>query len=164
MPGSSLPIGGAGTHSVLTGHRGLPSSKLFTNLNQVEVGDQFVLHILNEVLTYQVDQIQIVEPQDLSELEIQPDQDLCTLITCTPYGINTHRLLVRGHRILDGEHEPEMDNPIAEDAIQVDTSLIISMLAITLLLALALVVLWFLRNHRKHSKREKQKNRSQRKI
>ncbi len=99
MPGSSLPIGGAGTHSVLMAHRGLPTSRLFTDLDQVEQGDTFVLHVLGQTLTYEVDQILVVEPDEISELDIQPDRDLCTLVTCTPYGINSHRMLVRGSRI-----------------------------------------------------------------
>ncbi len=99
IEGSSLPVGGPGTHAVLSGHRGLPSAKLFTNLDELVVGDEFLIRVLDETLTYEVDQIRIVEPDDLSDLEIEEDKDLCTLVTCTPYGINTHRLLVRGHRV-----------------------------------------------------------------
>ena len=99
LAGTSLPIGGAGTHSVLSGHRGLPSALLFTDLDKMEEGDTFVLSILNEKLVYQVDQIQVVEPDQVSSLRVEPGQDYVTLITCTPYGINTHRLLIRGHRI-----------------------------------------------------------------
>ena len=96
---SSLPVGGEGTHTVLSGHRGLPSARLFTDLDKMKVGDGFILSVLNEVLTYEVDQIRIVEPTDLSELQIVPGKDYCTLVTCTPYGINSHRLLIRGHRV-----------------------------------------------------------------
>ena len=96
---TSLPIGGEGTHSALSGHRGLPSARLFTDLDKLVIGDEFVLSMLDEILTYQVDQIRVVEPTDLSELQIVPGKDYCTLVTCTPYGINTHRLLVRGHRV-----------------------------------------------------------------
>ena len=96
---SSLPVGGEGTHCVLSGHRGLPSARLFTDLDKLVVGDEFILSILDEVLTYSVDQIRVVEPTDLTELQIVPGKDYCTLVTCTPYGINTHRLLVRGHRV-----------------------------------------------------------------
>ncbi|MBE6994735.1 MAG: class C sortase [Ruminococcaceae bacterium] len=96
---SSLPVGGEGTHTVLSGHRGLPSARLLTDLDRLVVGDTFTITVLNNVCTYEVDQIRIVEPQDLTELEILDDKDYCTLVTCTPYGINTHRLLVRGHRI-----------------------------------------------------------------
>ena len=99
IEGSSLPTGGLGTHCVLSGHRGLPSARLFTSLDKMEVGDTFMLHVLDETLTYEVDQILIVEPQDVSALELDPLADLCTLVTCTPYGINSHRLLVRGHRV-----------------------------------------------------------------
>ncbi len=96
---TSLPVGGEGTHSVLSGHRGLPSARLFTDLDKLVVGDRFLLSVLNEVLTYEVDQIRVVEPEDLTELQIVSGKDYCTLVTCTPYGINTHRLLVRGHRV-----------------------------------------------------------------
>ena len=96
---SSLPIGGEGTHSVLSGHRGLPSAKLFTDLDQMKEGDRFEITVLNQLISYEVDQIRIVEPGDVSELGIVPGQDYCTLVTCTPYGINTHRLLIRGHRV-----------------------------------------------------------------
>lgn len=96
---SSLPVGGAGTHTVLSGHRGLPSARLFTDLDKLREGDVFVFRILDEVLTYEVDQILIVEPDETDSLVMQEGKDLCTLVTCTPYGINTHRLLVRGHRI-----------------------------------------------------------------
>jgi sortase A len=99
IEGSSLPVGGESTHCVLSGHRGLPSSKLFTDLDQLTTGDVFVITVLNETLTYEVDQVLIVDPDDTSALGIVEGEDLCTLVTCTPYGINTHRLLVRGHRI-----------------------------------------------------------------
>lgn len=99
IAGTSLPVGGIGTHSVLSGHRGLPSAKLFSNLNEMAEGDVFLLHILDEVLTYEVDQILTVLPEEIAALEIDPEADLCTLVTCTPYGVNTHRLLVRGHRV-----------------------------------------------------------------
>uniref|UniRef100_UPI002598C955 class C sortase n=1 Tax=uncultured Bifidobacterium sp. TaxID=165187 RepID=UPI002598C955 len=98
LEGSSLPVGGKGTHTVLSGHRGLPSSKLFTDLDDLEQGDVFMIHVLDRTLTYQVDQIVTVDPYDMDDLAIDPDQDYCTLVTCTPYGINTQRLLVRGHR------------------------------------------------------------------
>ena len=96
---SSLPVGGESTHAVLSGHRGLPSARLFTDLDKLREGDHFLLYILSETLTYEVDQIRIVEPEDISELRLQEGKDLCTLVTCTPYGINTHRMLIRGHRI-----------------------------------------------------------------
>ena len=99
LQGSSLPVGGLGTHAVLSAHRGLPSTKLFSDLDKLEIGDTFTVTILDQLLTYQVDQIEIVEPHDITKLDIDPEQDYLTLMTCTPYGINTHRMLVRGKRI-----------------------------------------------------------------
>lgn len=99
LEGSSLPVGGKSSHCVLSGHRGLPSARLFTDLDQMEEGDTFILNILGHKLAYEVDQIKMVLPEEMSDLEIQEGKDLCTLVTCTPYGINTHRLLVRGHRV-----------------------------------------------------------------
>lgn len=156
MPGSSLPVGGPSTHAVITGHRGLPSSRLFTDLDQVAEGDVFVLHVLNETLFYQVDQIRIVEPQDLTELEIQEGKDLCTLITCTPYGINTHRMLVRGHRIEESQMG-DVDYRVTADAMQVDTLLVAPILALPLLVIL--VVCLFLRDKKKPRKSKKTKER-----
>lgn len=99
IEGTSLPVGGKSTHTVMSAHRGLPSAKLFTDLDQMAVGDQFYIHVLDEHLAYEVDQINVVLPEEVSLLDIVPDEDLATLVTCTPYGINTHRLLVRGHRV-----------------------------------------------------------------
>ena len=99
LQGSSLPVGGLGTHAVLSAHRGLPSTKLFSDLDKLEIGDTFTVTILDQLLTYQVDQIEIVEPHDITKLDIDPKKDYLTLMTCTPYGINTHRMLVRGKRI-----------------------------------------------------------------
>ena len=99
LPETSLPVGGKSTHCVLSGHRGLPSARLFSDLDKLVEGDVFTLSILNETYSYEVDRIRVVKPEDLSELRIIPGQDLCTLVTCTPYGVNTHRLLVRGHRV-----------------------------------------------------------------
>ena len=96
---TSLPVGGESTHTVVSGHRGLPSAKLFTDLDQMKEGDTFTITVLNQTISYAVDQIRIVEPGDITELAITPGQDYCTLVTCTPYGINTHRLLIRGHRV-----------------------------------------------------------------
>lgn len=98
LAGSSLPVGGTSTHSVLTGHTGLSSARLFTDLTELEVGDVFFLHVLGETLPYEVDQVKVVLPENLSDLSIIPGEDHCTLLTCTPYGVNTHRLLVRGTR------------------------------------------------------------------
>ena len=99
IEGSSLPVGGLNTHCVLSGHRGLPSAKLFSNLDKLEEGDIFMIRTLDQTLTYEVDQIRIVLPDEVDDLKIEEGKDLCTLVTCTPYGINTHRLLVRGHRV-----------------------------------------------------------------
>ena len=99
IEGSSLPVGGESTHCVLSGHRGLPSAKLFSDLDEMKEGDLFTLHVLNETLTYEVDKIRVVLPEEMSSLEIEEGKDLCTLVTCTPYGINTHRILVQGHRV-----------------------------------------------------------------
>ena len=124
---------------VLSGHRGLPSAKLFTNLDQLVEGDTFTIRVLDEVLTYEVDQILIVEPEDVSALEIIPGRDLCTLVTCTPYGINTHRLLVRGTRI---ENEPQAQTVrVTSDAVQIEPLLVAPVLAAPVLLTLLLVLL-----------------------
>lgn len=101
VEGSSLPVGGESTHCVLSGHRGLPSAKLFSDLNSLEVGDRFTVSVLGEDLTYEVDEINVVLPSETEKLLIADGEDLCTLVTCTPYGINSHRLLVRGKRILN---------------------------------------------------------------
>ncbi|MBO5157975.1 MAG: class C sortase [Lachnospiraceae bacterium] len=135
---SSLPAGGESSHCVLSGHRGLPSAKLFTNLDELVVGDTFLLHVLDEVLTYEVDQILIVEPSDLSALDIIDGQDLCTLITCTPYGINSHRLLVRGHRIDTVE---ESNVRVTADAMQIDPLMVAPVVAAPILLILLAAVL-----------------------
>lgn len=137
LAGSSLPVGGAGTHCVLTGHRGLPSAKLFTNLDEMEEGDTFSLHVLDRTLTYEVDQIRIVEPQELEDLEIEEGKDYCTLVTCTPYGINTHRLLVRGHRI----ETTEESIPVPADAVQIDRNLVAPAVAGILIAIAAVIVL-----------------------
>lgn len=134
---SSLPTGGAGTHCVFSGHRGLPSAKLFTNLDKLVAGDTFVLRVLDEVLTYEVDQILIVEPQDVSALHIEAGKDLCTLVTCTPYGINTHRLLVRGHRV---ENRSESIR-VTSDATQIEPLLVAPVVALPMLLMLLVLLL-----------------------
>ena len=136
---SSLPTGGEGTHCVLSGHRGLPSAKLFTNLDQLVEGDTFVLRVLDEVLTYQVDRILIVEPNDVDTLLIEEGQDLCTLVTCTPYGVNSHRLLVRGHRI---ENQAQAQTiRVTSDAIQIEPLIVAPVVALPMLLVLLIVLL-----------------------
>ena len=99
LEGSSLPIGGESTHAVISAHRGLPSASLFTDLDQLEIGDHFLIHVLDETLCYEVDQILVVDPEDTSALAVEDGEDLMTLLTCTPYGVNTQRLMVRGHRV-----------------------------------------------------------------
>ena len=132
---TSLPVGGESSHCVLSGHRGLPSAMLFTNLDKLVEGDVFMLRVLNEVLTYEVDQILIVLPQNSSDLQIALGEDYCTLVTCTPYGINSHRLLVRGHRI-ENEESAESVRVISE-AVQIDQAIVASVLALpTLILML----------------------------
>ncbi len=136
---SSLPVGGESTHCVLSGHRGLPSAKLFTNLDKLVEGDIFTITVLNETLTYQVDQILIVEPEDTDDLYVVEGEDLCTLVTCTPYGINTHRLLVRGHRIANIEEESPMY--ITSEANRIEPLLVAPVVAAPMLLALLIYTL-----------------------
>ena len=138
IEGSSLPVGGSGTHCVISGHRGLPSAKLFTDIDKLVIGDVFMLHVYDEMLTYENDQILIVEPEDYSALAIEEGKDYCTLVTRTPYGINTHRLLIRGHRIenmtIDGTR-------VTSDAIKVNKYLVIAGLSLLLLFVYYLFVL-----------------------
>lgn len=144
---SSLPVGGESSHCVLSGHRGLPSAKLFTNLDQLSEGDVFMLRVLDEVLTYEVDQILIVEPQETDALQIVEGQDYCTLVTCTPYGINSHRLLVRGHRIENLDEAKGMR--VTADAEQIDPMIVAPIVAIPMLLVLLLALLIPRRKKRK---------------
>ena len=134
---SSLPTGGESTHCVLSGHRGLPSARLFSDLDQLAAGDTFVIRVLDEVMTYEVDQILIVEPVDVSALTIEDGKDLCTLVTCTPYGINSHRLLVRGHRV---ENASEAIR-VTSDAVQIEPLIVAPLVAMPLLLALLILLL-----------------------
>jgi len=131
---SSLPVGGESTHSVVSGHRGLPSAKLFTHLDKVREGDLFMLRILDEVLTYEVDQILIVEPHEVDSLMISKGKDYCTMFTCTPYGINTHRLLIRGHRVANLE-EKEIRHVVSE-ALLIEPAVVAPMVALPMLLLL----------------------------
>jgi len=132
MPSTSLPVGGAGTHAFITGHRGLPSSKLLTNLDRMAEGDIFILHILSDILTYQVDEIKTVLPDDAKAIGIDSDMDCCTLVTCTPYAVNTHRLLVRGHRI---ENAAVFTMP-ETDAHRLDRVLVLPLFLLPVLLVL----------------------------
>ena len=139
IEGSSLPVGGESTHAVLSGHRGLPSAKLFTDLDKLATGDTFVLRILDETLTYEVDQILIVEPYEMNALEIEEGKDYCTLVTCTPYGINTHRLLVRGHRV-DNVAEAKTIR-VTADAMQIEPVIVAPLVAVPMLLLLLIGLL-----------------------
>lgn len=143
---TSLPVGGESSHCVVSGHRGLPSARLFTDLDRLVVGDTFMFRVLDEILTYEVDQILIVEPHETDELLIQEGKDLCTLVTCTPYGINSHRLLVRGHRV---ENQDEAKTVrITSDAIQIEPTIVAPIVAIPMLLIL-LIGLMLPKNRRR---------------
>lgn len=136
---TSLPVGGLGSHCVVSGHRGLPSARLFTDLDKLVLGDTFKLYVLDEVLTYEIDQILIVEPQDTENLLIEEGKDYCTMITCTPYGINSHRMLVRGHRI---ETEEEVRTiRVTADAIQIEPIIVAPFVALPMLLILLIILL-----------------------
>ena len=143
---TSLPVGGESSHCVVSGHRGLPSARLFTDLDRLVVGDTFMFRVLDEILTYEVDQILIVEPHETDELLIQEGKDLCTLVTCTPYGINSHRLLVRGHRVENQEEAKTVR--ITSDAIQIEPTIVAPIVAIPMLLVL-LIGLMLPKNRRR---------------
>ena len=135
IEGTSLPVGGSSSHCVVSGHRGLPSARLFTDIDKLVEGDTFTMTVLNRTITYEVDQIRIVEPTDLSNLQIEKGKDFCTLVTCTPYGINTHRLLVRGHRVSNAQG----DAAIIADALQIESIFIAPFIAVPILI---LLLLW----------------------
>jgi len=142
---TSLPVGGEGTHCVLSGHRGLPSARLFTDLDKLEVGDCFMLHVIDEVLTYEVDQILIVEPDTVEALAVCEGEDLCTLMTCTPYGLNTHRIMIRGKRI--ETKEETVKTHITSEAVQIEPLLMAPIAAIPLLFIL--FIIFFFHDRRK---------------
>ena len=137
MEGTSLPVGGESTHSVLSAHRGLPHAKLFTDLDKMEVGDVFTITVLNETLTYQVDQIKVVRPNETNDIRIVEGEDLCTLLTCTPYGINSHRLLVRGTRIESAA--PKLY--VTSNAYKIDSLVATPVVAAPILLGLLIVLM-----------------------
>ena len=139
IEGSSLPVGGESTHAVLSGHRGLPSARLFTDLDKLTEGDVFLLRVLDETLSYEVDQILIVEPHEMDALAIEEGKDYCTLVTCTPYGINTHRLLVRGHRVENAEEAKTVR--VTADAMQIEPVLAAPIAAAPMLLLLLIGLL-----------------------
>ena len=152
---SSLPVGGEGTHALLSGHRGLPSAKLFSDLDQVREGDIFTVTVLNQMISYEVDQIRIVEPTDVSDLVIEEGQDYCTLITCTPYSINSHRMLVRGHRV---ENDRVVELRISADAMQIDPIYVAPAIAIPVLV---LLVIWlFIMTSGRSKRRREQRKRA----
>ena len=139
LEGSSLPIGGENTHCVMSAHRGLPSAKLFTDLDRMEIGDTFQITVLDQVLTYQVDFIKVIEPTDISDLQMVEGQDYCTLFTCTPYGINTHRLLVRGVRIETIQEKPVLY--VSNEAFRIEPLLVTPAVAAPMLLVFLIYLL-----------------------
>ena len=154
MPETSLPVGGESTHCAVSGHRGLPSAKLFTDIDKLVEGDTWTVSVLNRTLTYEVDQIRVVEPSDLRTLKLEQGKDYFTLITCTPYGINTHRLLVRGHRVDNAQGEA---NVIA-DALQIEPVYIAPFVALPFIFILLIVMLVSTEYNRRRKKiREKAK-------
>ena len=150
IEGTSLPTGDIGTHAVLSGHRGLPSAKLFTDLDQMELGDLFVIRVMDQVMTYEVDQVLIVLPEEMDALAIDPEQDYCTLVTCTPYGINSHRLLVRGRRTENQEMETIIK--VVSDATQIKPVLVAPVLALPMLI---LLLIWMMISTGRQQRRRK---------
>lgn len=151
IEGSSLPVGGKGTHTVVSAHRGLPSAKLFSELDRLTEGDIFTFTVLDQTITYEVDQIRIVEPSNLTDLALEQDKDYATLVTCTPYGVNTHRMLVRGHRIKNLEERSQ----IPAGAVQIPSYIAVLAVAIPLLFVYLLGALIFYRH--RHPELDKQK-------
>lgn len=139
IPETSLPVGGMGSHCVLSGHRGLPSAKLFSDLDKLVEGDTFTLSVLNETCTYEVDRIRVVAPTDMAALNINPGEDLCTLVTCTPYGVNSHRLLVRGHRVENANGNAQ----VVADAMQMEPAFVAPFIMIPMITGLLLVLFAF---------------------
>lgn len=140
MPMTSLPVGGESTHAVLTGHRGLPSAKLFSDLDKLEIDDVFYIYILDEILAYKVDKITVVEPSDTKDLQIIEGEDHVTLVTCTPYGVNTHRLLVRGVRVPYESTIADMSN-VSNDALMINPEQVAAFIAAPILLVILVVIL-----------------------
>jgi len=136
---TSLPVGGESSHCVVSGHRGLPSARLFTDIDKLIVGDIFFFRVLDEILTYEVDQILIVEPHEVDTLTIEAGKDQCTLVTCTPYGINTHRLLIRGHRVENPEESKVVR--VTADAMQIDPKIVAPVVALPMLLVLFIILM-----------------------
>jgi sortase A len=153
LQGSSLPVGGENTHTVMSAHRGLPSAKLFTDLDRVELGDTFQIVVLNQVLTYQVDLIKVIVPTEISNLQIIEGGDYCTLFTCTPYGINTHRLLVRGVRVETIKEKPLLY--VANEAFRIEPLLVTPAVAAPMLLVLLIHLLVKYREPPKNTQQKK---------
>lgn len=151
LQGSSIPVGGKNTHAVISAHRGLPSAKLFTDLDKMVVGDTFTITILDEVLTYEVEEILIVKPEEVDKLAIIPNKDYVTLMTCTPYGVNTHRLLLRSHRIETVYDETEVKIKVNPDATQVDPMLVVPI--IFTVFVIILIFFWIFGSKKKKSKK-----------
>lgn len=156
LEGSSLPVGGAGTHAVISAHRGLPSAKLFTNLDQLEVGDTFTITVLDRVLTYEVDKISIVLPTETDELKIAEGKDYVTLMTCTPYGINTHRLLVRGRRVETPDQYKHLR--VTAEALKIEPIIVAPIMALPMLLILLIGMLISTRKPKKTRGEEHEKH------
>ena len=152
LPGTSLPVGGASTHCVVSGHRGLPSARLFTDLNKLEIGDRFTITVLNRILTYEVDQIKVVLPTDTDDLQIADGKDYCSLVTCTPYGINTHRLIVRGVRTDNAETIKKVGISVKNEAFRISRFITMPIAAIPLLI-LALILM-FIHDRRDNAKKK----------
>lgn len=145
LKGSSFPVGGNNTHAVISAHRGLPSAKLFTDLDKLVVGDTFTINILGEVYTYEIEEILIIEPDEIENLAIFPNNDYVTLMTCTPYGVNTHRLLLRSHRI---ETQQVYDVKVTADATQVDPMIVVPVMALPFLIIL--ICFWVISGKKKN--------------
>ena len=152
LEGSSLPVGGANTHAVISAHRGLPSASLFTDLDQMKVGDHFLLHVLDETLCYEVDKISVVKPEDTSALAVEDGQDLVTLLTCTPYGVNTERLLVRGHRV------PYVEEEVKEEKTVLSGSSLHTNYLLWVFVGLSVTALFVFVLYLKEKKLQKKKN------
>ena len=152
LEGSSLPIGGESTHAVISAHRGLPSASLFTDLDQLEIGDHFLIHVLNETLSYEVDKISVVKPEETSSLAVEEGKDLVTLLTCTPYGVNTERLLVRGHRV------PYVEQEVADEKTPLSGISLHTNYLLWVIIGLVITTIFILVLYLKEKKLQKEKN------
>lgn len=144
IAGTSLPVGGESSHCVISGHRGLPSARLFTDIDKLNQSDTFAIHVLDETLYYEVDQIRIVKPEQTENIRITKGEDYCTLVTCTPYGVNSHRLLVRGHRL---QNQKDSSARVTADAIQYEPIIIVPFIALPILIVL--IIIFIIRGRRR---------------